>query len=94
MAQGEITWNREKAIEALSQIAGKEPEDTRGSLKYQVEACKMMYGLGHEPALGRLGELANIDPARTKQNRRGQETAAKLLKRFLNAIKVDKSGVQ
>lgn len=87
----EPIWNREKSIAAYWEIAIKEPEDTRGSLTVQIEACKRMYELGHEPALGRLSELANIDPARTKGNRRGQESAAKLLKRLVSSIKVDKT---
>jgi hypothetical protein len=47
--------------------------------------------LGYEPALQRLSELAQIDPARTKGSRKAQEAAAKLLKSLLNAIKVDKN---
>jgi hypothetical protein len=45
--------------------------------------------------LKRLSELANIDAARTKGHRRGQEAAAKLLKRLVSSIKVDKNqGIQ
>jgi hypothetical protein len=49
-----------------------------------------MYALGHEPALARLRELANIDAARTKGRRQGQEAAAKFLKR-LPSIEVEES---
>jgi hypothetical protein len=90
-----ITFTRADAIARYGDIAAKAPEETKGSLRNQIEACKKMYALGHEPALGRLSELANIDPARTKGNRRGQDTAAKLLSRILSSIKVDKTqGVQ
>jgi hypothetical protein len=89
-----ITFTRADAIGRYWKIAAKEPQETKGSLRNQIEACKMMYELGHEPALGRLSQLANIDPARTKGNRRGQESAAKLLGRLVSSIKPDKSGVQ
>ena len=92
----EPIWNREKSIARLSEIAAKRPEDTRGTIAVQIRACKMLYDThGHNPALGRLSELANIDPARTKGNRRGQDSAAKLLSRLLSSVKVDKTqGVQ
>jgi hypothetical protein len=91
----EPTWSLEKAIRALLSIAEKSPEVTHGSVRYQIQACKMMYELGYEPALGRLSEIANTDPARTKGNRRGQESATKLLKRLASSIKVDKNqGIQ
>jgi len=86
----EPIWNRGEAIAMYGEIAAKEPEDTKGSLTVQIEACKRMYCThGHEPALGRLSELANIDPARTKGKRRGQEAAAKLLNRLLSSVKVE-----
>ena len=72
-----------KAIEWYWDFAQTPPEKTRGSLKWQIEACKQMYLLGHQPALAMLSELANIEPSRTKGHRRGQEAAEKLLKRFL-----------
>jgi hypothetical protein len=83
------------AIEWYWDFAQTPPEKTRGSLKWQIEACKQMYLLGHQPALAMLSELANIDPSRTKGRRRGQEAAEKLLKRLVSSIKVDKSrGIQ
>jgi hypothetical protein len=80
------------AIAILWKIAARSPEDTRGSLADQVKACKMMYcTFGYAPALQRLSELSGIDEARTKGYRRGQESAAKLLKRLVSSIKVDKN---
>lgn len=91
----EPIWNRQKSIAKCWEIASKEPEQTKGNLMVQIEACKMMCELGHEPALKRLSELANIDPARTKGNRRGQDAAAKLLNGLLSSVKVGKAqGVQ
>jgi hypothetical protein len=84
------TFTKEKAIAWYWEFAQKTPEEMRGSLKYQIEACKQMYALGHEPALARLRELANIDAARTKGRRQGQEAAAKFLKR-LPSIEVEES---
>jgi hypothetical protein len=90
-----ITFTKEDAIALYWEIAALTPEETRGGLRNQIHACRNMYrDLGHEPALKRLSELASIDPARTKGHRRGQESAAKLLKRFVSSVKVDKSGIQ
>ena len=84
-----------KAIAWYWEFAQTPPEKTRGSLTCQIEACKQMYKHGHEPALSRLSELANIKPSRTKGHRRGQEAAEKMQKRLLSSIKVDKNqGIQ
>ena len=88
------TFTKEKAIAWYSEFAQQTPEETGGSIRSQVKACKLMYAQALEPALKRLSELANIDPARTKGHRKGQEAAEKLLKRIVSSIKVDKNGVQ
>src|ERR1700722_5581045 len=44
-------------------VAQTPPEETRGSIRSQIEACKQMDLLGHEPALAMLSELTNIDPS-------------------------------
>jgi hypothetical protein len=90
----QTAFTKGKVIAVLWEIAGHGPEDTQGNLGGQIRACRLMLSLEYEPALKRLSELANIDPARTKGNRRGQESAAKLLKRFVSSMKVDKSGIQ
>ena len=82
-------FTKEKAIAWYWQFAQKGPEELRGSLKCQIEACRQMYALGHEPALARLSELANIDAVKTRGHRRGQEAAAKLLRR-LPSMKVER----
>jgi hypothetical protein len=90
-----ITFTKEDAIARYLEIAVAPPEDTKGSLRVQIRACKEMYLLGYEPALKRLSELANIDAARTKGHRRDQESAERLLKRSVSSIKVDKNqGIQ
>lgn len=90
-----INFTKEDAIALYWEIAALTPEETRGGLRNQIHACRNMYrDLGHEPALKRLSELSSIDAARTKGSRRGQEAAAKLLKRLVSSIKVDKSGIQ
>jgi hypothetical protein len=89
------TFTKGKAIAWYWEFAQTPPEKTRGSIRGQIEACRQMHRLGHEPALARLSELANIDASRTKGHRRGQEAAEKLLKRLVSSIKVDKSqGIQ
>jgi hypothetical protein len=70
-----------KAIAWYWEFAQTPPEETRGSIRSQIEACKQMYLLGHKPALAMLSELANIKPSRTKGHRRGQEAAEKMQKR-------------
>jgi hypothetical protein len=86
---------KEWQIARLWEIAATTPEDSRGNLRGQIRACKMMYSdFEYQPALQRLGEIVKIDPARTKGHRRDQEAAAKMLKGFVYSIKPDKSGVQ
>jgi hypothetical protein len=77
------------------EFAAISPEQTKGTLNGQIKACEALYlKFGYQPALQMLGEIASIDVSRTKGRFRGQEAAAKLQKKFLNAIKVDKSGIQ
>jgi hypothetical protein len=79
----------------LWELAQIEPEQTRGSLKGQVDCCEKMYRFfKFEPALQRLNELASIDPTRTRGRRTSQERAEKLLKQILASLKTDKSWVQ
>ena len=61
-----ISFTKEDAIARLWEIAATAPEGTKGNLRGQIRACKLMYRLGYEPALKRLGELSEIDAARTK----------------------------
>jgi hypothetical protein len=91
-----VNFTKYDAIALYWKIAMTPPEETRGSIRGQIHACRNMYrDLGHDPALKILSELANIDAARTKGHRRGQEAAAKLLKRLVSSIKVDKNlGIQ
>jgi hypothetical protein len=90
-----MNFTKEEAIAILWGFAARSPEETRGGLQVQIRACRSLYrDFGYEPALKRLSELAEIDPARTKGRRRDQEAAEKLLKRLVSSIKPDKSGVQ
>ena len=90
------TLTKDWIIARLYEIAAAPPETTRGNLTDQIKACRTAYcQFGYEPALGRLREIADIDAARTKGQRRHQESAEKLLKRLLSSIKVDKTqGIQ
>jgi hypothetical protein len=77
------------------EFAAMPPEQTKGTLNAQIKACEALYvKFGYQPALQMLDKIVSIDVSRTKGRPRGQEAAAKLLKRFLNAVKVDKSGIQ
>lgn len=87
-------FTKADAIARCWQLAATPPEETKGSLRGQIAACKLMYEMGHKPALSKLSELANIDPARTKGNRKGQESAAKLLERLASSIEVENRAIQ
>jgi hypothetical protein len=77
------------------ELAATPPEQTKGRLNVQIKACEALYlRFGYQPALQILGQLASMDVSRTKGHSRGQVTATKLQKKFLNAIKVDKTGIQ
>jgi hypothetical protein len=77
------------------EFAAMRPEQTKGTLNPQIRACEALYlKFGYQPALQMLSEIASTDVSRTKGHSRGQAAAAKLQKRFLNTIKVDKSGIQ
>jgi hypothetical protein len=91
-----ITFTKENAIAGYLEIAMKPPEDTKGSLRDQIHACRSMYEkFGYQSALQRLSEIANIDAARTNGRRRDQESAAKLLKNYVSSVKVGKNqGIQ
>jgi len=92
---GPVAFTKEQVIAGYWEIAMITPEDSNGDLRAQIRACRNLYrNYGYEPALKRLSEIANMDPARTKGRRRDQDAVAKLLKRFLSSIKPDKSGVQ
>ena len=85
------TLTKKEAIDALWGLALNEPEDTGGDLSVQIRACEMIYRtLGHEPALQRLSEIANIGPERTKGRRLDQEAAAKLRKHLASSTKMDR----
>jgi hypothetical protein len=82
-------------FEKYYEFAAMPPEQTKGTLNAQIKACEALYlKFGYQPALQMLSEIASIDVSRTKGCFRGQAAAAKSQKRFLKAIKVDKSGVQ
>ena len=88
----EITNRICKRLWDLSQI---DPEQTRGSLKGQVDCCEQMYRLfKFEPALKRLNQLACIDPSRTRGRTTNQDKAARLLKRIVSSLKTDGSRLQ
>jgi hypothetical protein len=91
-----ISFTKTDAIALYWKLAMTPPEETRGSISGQIQACRNMYrALGYDLALKRLSELAKIDAARTAGHRRGQEAAAKLLERLVSSMKVDKNqGIQ
>jgi hypothetical protein len=85
---------RRALLAKMRELASIPPERTRGTLRDQIAACKLMLSIGYQPALLRISEIANIHASRTNGHRRDQESAARLLKTYLDGIKPDKSGVQ
>lgn len=82
-------------VTRLCELAAIPPEQTKGTLNGQIKACRLLYlAFGYQPALQTLGQIAGVDVSRTKGCSSGQEAAVRLQKKFLNAIKVDKSGIQ
>jgi hypothetical protein len=79
----------------LCEIAGIQPEHTKGNLNGQIKACQVLNDLGApQGALKILGEIAGIDTSRTKGRSRSQQEAARLQKQLLKAAKLDQSRVQ
>jgi hypothetical protein len=89
-------FTKRDTIAILRGIAANSPEDTGGDLSAQIRACQMMYcTLGYSPALQRLIEIANVEPVRTKGDRKDQKVAMELLKSLLSSMEVDgKQGIQ
>ncbi|MGB8537005.1 MAG: hypothetical protein WCD57_11360 [Acidobacteriaceae bacterium] len=85
---------RKALVAKMWELASIPPERSRGMLRDQIAACKLMLKIGYQPALQRLSEIASMDASRTKGRRRDQEAAEKLLKSSLIRIKPDTSGVQ
>jgi hypothetical protein len=93
MKPGKRAFSKEEFIATLMRLAWTPPEQTRGSLREQIKACKLMASFGYEPAFKRLNEIATTDPAMTNGRRRDQEAAAKLLKALLTAVDVDHTAI-
>jgi hypothetical protein len=89
MKPGKRAFSKEEFVAVLMRLAWTPPEETRGSLREQIKACKLMASFGYEPAFKRLNEIATTDPAMTNGRRQDQDAAAKLLKTLLTAIDVD-----
>ena len=94
MKPGKPAFDKQEFIALLMGLAWTPPEQTRGSLKGQIGACKLMALFGCEPAFKRLNEIATTDPLRTNGRRRDQDAAAKALTKLLNQSNMDNIRVQ
>lgn len=88
------TATREKIILRMWQLASTPPEKTRGRLKGQIDACKMLHECGYPPAIQMLNDIANMDTSRTGGRETDQKAAAKLLRKIVDSIPPDIGTVQ
>jgi hypothetical protein len=88
------TATRERIILRIWQLASTPPEKTRGRLKSQIDACKMLHEYGYPPAIQMLNDIANMDTSRTGGRETDQKAAARLLKKIVGSITPDSGRMQ
>ena len=89
-----FTITREQIVARMWQLASMSPEETKGTLEGQIEACQSLHKMGYAPAIPRLSEIANVDTSRTGGRQTDQEAAAKFLRELVGSMKPDTSGIQ
>jgi hypothetical protein len=89
-----FTITKEQIIARMWEIASIPPEQTRGTLKGQIDACQALHELGYAPAVSKLGEIAHLDTSRTRGRETGQKAATKFLTKLVASMKPETSGIQ
>ncbi len=89
-----FTITREQIVARMWQLASIAPEETNGTLKGQIDACKSLHENGYAPAIRRLSEIANVDSARTGGRQTDQKAAARFLRELVGSMKPHTSGIQ
>lgn len=89
-----FTISKEQIVARMWELASMSPEETKGTLDGQIEACKSLHEMGYAPAIPRLSEIANVDTSRTGGRQTDQKAAARFLKEIVGSMKPDTSGIQ
>ena len=89
-----FTITKEQIVARMWQLASTPPEETKGTLEGQIDACESLHEMGYAPAIPRLSEIANMDTARTGGRQTDQKAAARVLKKLVGSMKPDTSGIQ
>jgi hypothetical protein len=89
-----LTITKEQIIARMWQLASMPPEETKGTLEGQIDACESLHELGYAPAIPRLSEIANVDTSRTGGRQTDQKAAATFLRKLVGSMKPDTSGIQ
>jgi hypothetical protein len=88
-----FTITREHVIARMWQLASTPPEETKGTLEGQIDACESLHEMGYAPAILRLSEIANVDTSRTGGRETDQKAAARFLRKLVASMKPDTSGI-
>jgi hypothetical protein len=89
-----FTITREQVIARMWELASIPPEQTRGTLEGQIDACESLHELGFAPAIPRLSEIANVDSSRTGGRQTDQKAAERFLRKVVGSMKPETSGIQ
>jgi hypothetical protein len=86
-------FTREQLIARMWQLASIPPEETKGTLEGQIDACKTLHEMGYPPGIRRLSEIANVDISRTGGRQTDQQAAARFLRKLVGSMKPDTSAI-
>jgi hypothetical protein len=89
-----FTITKEQIIARMWELASLPPEETKGTLKGQIDACESLHQMGYAPAIPRLREIANEETSRTRGRETDQKAAEKFLRKVVVSMKPDTSGIQ
>jgi hypothetical protein len=89
-----FTITREQIVARMWELASIPPEETKGTLGGQIDACQSLHELGHAPAISKLSEIANVETSRTRGRQTDQKAAEKFLRKLVVSMKPDTSGIQ
>jgi hypothetical protein len=89
-----FTITREQIVARMWELASIPPEETKGTLGGQIDACQSLHELGYAPAISKLSEIANLETSRTRGRQTDQKAAEKFLRKLVVSMKPDTSGIQ
>jgi hypothetical protein len=89
-----FTISKEQIVARMWELASMPPEETKGTLKGQIDACESLHEMGYAPAILRLSEIANEETSRTRGRETDQKAAEKILRKVVVSMRPDTSGIQ